>query len=415
MSSSNGNGNGNSGNGFMSGIGGRLWGGDKDSSSATATTTSAAAAPAPPRRTQRERVDRSNNNNSAPVAAAAPPPPPSSAGGSRRMHSTTSSSTQPADDTASPSSTTPRAARVRPPSTYAAGGDVSALQSQSLNQQQQQQQSPRRERERPDRDFSLSADRMPDSSLAQSNKERDIARRHQFRQEQLRALREREEQEALMPSPPPTTTLVNVVDAPINVVVIPGYGNDDDYVLDYLSASSGDESEYHSDKKEKRPQRHTKFSPNHRSLPTTSAVARPGGSKRKNAGNRVSFDISKQSPGLKPTTRIPSNTGRERIPSTSIPQQVPRTNSGGRSARTAGATRGSATGADEEGDVGWDDVYDQPPGSPSMMLHLDHLLEVLRRTLAVPPLQTNHSNQSTQLLPNSILVHHLFSLISWAH
>ncbi|KAJ3089698.1 hypothetical protein HK100_007673, partial [Physocladia obscura] len=138
-----------------------------------------------------------------------------------------------------------RGIRQRPPSTY--GGGATDLGSPSASGGVGiANAAPPPRRERPERDLSLSLnnDRMPDSSLAQANKERDIARRHQFRQEQLRALREREESEGdFSLSKDRVASIVRVAESSVNVVVIPGYGNDDDYVLDYVSDSSADEND----------------------------------------------------------------------------------------------------------------------------------------------------------------------------
>ncbi|KAJ3069787.1 hypothetical protein HDU98_007154 [Podochytrium sp. JEL0797] len=282
--------------------------------------------------------------------------------------SSTSSSSSPTDAVA------PRAPRQRPPSTYF--GDTSSSGSSSASAPS----STTTRRERPDRSAQQKDATSDAASLAQSNKERDIARRHLFRLDQLQKLKEREDAED-NPSQPPQPPLVNLVDPKVSVVVIPGYGNDDDYVLEYLSASSASENEneyqvedYSSSgmsKKSKRRQRATTFEPNHhRAVPQKSAVFRSSNSRKKRLS---SGSAPKQLSGNRP---VPSSTTSS---STSSTRPTPRTRLGS-SGRTGSDTGrrgfgGPVSPGDEDptsassdsggGGVQWDDVYNSEPSSPA--------------------------------------------------
>ncbi|KAI8608173.1 hypothetical protein BC830DRAFT_1174653, partial [Chytriomyces sp. MP71] len=216
---------------------------------------------------------------------------------------------------------------------------------------------------------------LSQSSEAQTNKERDIARRHQFRQEQLRALREREDAEDASAFAK-TSTLVGVVETPVNVVVIPGYGNDDDYVLEYLSASASEGEdggyeveEYSSNgaqkQKKRKPQKVPMFAPNHREGPLKPAIRRAANRKRNSGGalrNRISYDGAAKQSSL--TGRSAGSSGGARPMSVATPRSARPGPRGSANGRGAGAASGEGVSGDaDDGEVGWDDVYE--PSSPS--------------------------------------------------
>ncbi|KAJ3253403.1 hypothetical protein HDU77_004559 [Chytriomyces hyalinus] len=358
---------GQQGGGFM----GRLWGGgsaatagsDQQPAPQTQTSTSQ---PQQPQQTQQRRTQRPTST--------VPPNAGNIASQSQTQQQQQQQQQQQRRDFSSRSEETPSSAsqtssgrpvRQRPPSTYGGApsppADASSPSSVNPN--------PRRERpERPERENSLNNNTAND---AQTNKERDIARRHQYRQEQLRLLREREESED--PNTfAKTGTRVMVTEAPIAVVVIPGYGNDDDYVLEYLSGSASESDneyrveEYSSNgaqkQKRRRPQKITTFSPNHREVPVRPAMRKTNRKRNSGGGaatlrNRISFDGAAKGSG---NGRVPSG----RPVSTAPPRAArPGPNSRTSGGRGAGAAEGSSNEGYDEGEAGWDDVYE--PASPT--------------------------------------------------